>query len=374
MVADWSLANLPFRNFLNQWTANIDTHLDEISKFPADGRPSKLDSILTSILHYNNELKNLLSSVDSHGELDSDRVRDAVLTIIARTKKIQSIIDDGPLDSAYFELLFLLQGTVSRADREILSDFGNSTAESNINSSTAKLSATIEILNNQLASTQNEGKQLRRELKNSQNDANEIQKQIESLKENISLEFRNAVAESEEILIRLQDKQRQVEDLVELTTGSTMARSYAKTAEDERTLANSMRNGSVFLMLAAVLIIGYSLFETVGPNFDWKTGVFRLLFSLALSVPAAYLARESTKHRIQQYKNLKIALELQAITPYLVSLPPEDQHKLKIDVAGKIFGTGDPVSNNIDSYPLNINELFLALISKIEVSKEKKSD
>ncbi|WP_156909575.1 hypothetical protein [Ottowia thiooxydans] len=176
-----------------------------------------------------------------------------------------------------------------------------------------------------------------------------------------------------EILIELRQKQSEVNKLVGIISGTAVAGSYASSAETEKTWADATRNGSVFLMLTASLIIGYSLLETVTAYFDWQLGVFRLVFSLALSVPAVYLARESTKHRAQQYGYNRMSLDLQSITPYLASLPASEQHRLKAEMANRLFGGKDVDVQTVDSYPLNVQELIVALASKIgESTKESK--
>lgn len=173
------------------------------------------------------------------------------------------------------------------------------------------------------------------------------------------------------ILVELLAKQKEINDLVGLLAGETISGSYAKSASVEKKSADVMRNSSVALMLTIVLIIGYSLFETAKPHFEWETALARLLFSLTLSIPAAYLARESSKHRTQQYTYLRVSLDLQAMPPYLAPLPSEEQNRLRGGFADRIFGAKDSSSAG-DSYPLNLQELIMAIINKAEISKDSK--
>ena len=186
-----------------------------------------------------------------------------------------------------------------------------------------------------------------------------------ALAEEVAKAKEKANASVTQVINELLSKQSEVNELVGLISGTAVSGSYAKSAETEKQWADSTRNGSVFLMLTAVLIIGYSLLETATPHFEWQVGLFRLLFSLALSVPAVYLARESTKHRGQQYSYLRMSLDLQSITPYLASLPEAEQHRLKAEMASRLFGGKDIDVQQIESYPLNVQELVIALASKI---------
>lgn len=170
----------------------------------------------------------------------------------------------------------------------------------------------------------------------------------------------------------IREKEEEVNTLVGIVSGTSIAGSYSESAAAELSLANSMRNGSVFLMLAISMLVGYSLLETSSPHFDWQTSIFRLIFSVALSVPAAYLSRESAKHRIKQYEFQKISLDLQSISPYLASLPIDEQHKLKSDMAGRIF-TPVAVTSQQESYPIDIQSLLHKIIDKIPQNKESQS-
>lgn len=126
-------------------------------------------------------------------------------------------------------------------------------------------------------------------------------------------------------------------------------------------------------MTVIAIIIGQSLLSTGDPDFNLKTAILRLVFSAALSIPAAYLSRESTRHRNKQYEFQQMSLELQAITPYIASLPDEEQHKLKAEMATRLFGSKGQI-NNSESYPINIQEILTKIIEKIPASTSKEGE
>lgn len=189
--------------------------------------------------------------------------------------------------------------------------------------------------------------------------------EIKGKAEHLERATKQAIASGAEIIAGLQKKEQEVNTLVGLISGTAVAGSYERSAQSEMKWADGTRNGSVLLMLLIVMIIGYSLLETGTPHFEWQTSLFRLFFSVALSVPAAYLARESTKHRVQQYSYRRMSLDLQAITPYLASLPDGEQHRLKAEMASRLFGGRETDHIKSESYPLNIQELVMALVSKV---------
>jgi hypothetical protein len=186
--------------------------------------------------------------------------------------------------------------------------------------------------------------------------------------------FQQALSSYDEHFRYLEEKRDQVDDLVGLLGGKAVAGSYETNALEEQRTANNLRWGSIAFMVLILGVVGYSFIEATTAGFNLQNSVLRLVYSLLLSVPAAYLARESSKHRQQQYMHLQTALDLKAITPYIASLPPDIQNKLKEEMASKIFTprTFDHLTK--ESYPINTQELVLALLSKIETKESVKKD
>ena len=124
-------------------------------------------------------------------------------------------------------------------------------------------------------------------------------------------------------------------------------------------------------MGVVVIVVASSLWASLAQEFDWKASVFRMILAVLLSVPSAYLARESAKHRELHNKHLQTSLELRAINPYLASLPVDEQHRIKAEVAGRIFGSKELDIRGVDSYPLNMQEIIMEIIKKIEIKGKK---
>lgn len=177
----------------------------------------------------------------------------------------------------------------------------------------------------------------------------------------------------ENTLKEIEEKNKEIDKILGHVSGRSIAGDFESNADSEKNTANLLRSGSIFCMLIIVVMVGFSLWETTTANFDLQNAIFRIVFAFSLSVPAAYLARESAKHREQQYGYLQTALDLKAITPYIASLPDEAQHKLKFEIASKLFAPKDFSKIGSDSYPINIQELVMALVSKIENPKNKTS-
>jgi hypothetical protein len=146
---------------------------------------------------------------------------------------------------------------------------------------------------------------------------------LKSLEAEVSKTLKRTEKLFDKSILEFKEKEKQIDDILSHATGETIAGDFAISAVDERTMANNLRYASIFCMVLIVIVVGYSFWETTTANFKWESSVFRIVLAILLSVPAAYLARESAKHREQQYNHLQTSLDLKSITPYLASLPDE---------------------------------------------------
>ncbi|MFT7404953.1 hypothetical protein [Zhongshania sp.] len=172
----------------------------------------------------------------------------------------------------------------------------------------------------------------------------------------------------------LDKKQKGVDGLLGTISASVIAGDYDMSATSEKNIADWLRWGSLGCMVVIAVAVGFSLYETTTDAFKWENSLFRLVFTVLLSVPAAYLARESAKHRQQQYTHLQTSLDLKAITPYLASLPIEEQHRLKSEIANRLFAPKSYSSGTNDAYPINIQEILMKLLDKVDFKSNSKPE
>lgn len=170
----------------------------------------------------------------------------------------------------------------------------------------------------------------------------------------------------EETSLEIDEKRKQINNILEIASSDVLSGDHGKNAAKEEKTANRLRILSVTCMILILGILGFTIWESTKSNFSWDVALFRVSIAFLLSVPAAYLARESAKHREQQYYYRQTALNLKAISPYIASLPEQEQHKLKIDIAASIFSGRETTKFDSDPYPINTQEILMALLSKIE--------
>ncbi|MEE9944934.1 MAG: hypothetical protein PBV00_11465 [Pseudomonas asiatica] len=212
-------------------------------------------------------------------------------------------------------------------------------------------------------------KELRKRINIEQARLADIEIKIDNLQDAANDEIKKISLAYDEAKANLDEKKTQIDELVGHASAQVVAGDYARSSEVEKKTADKLRWGSIACMALVVLLLGVTAFKSLDAEIHWENFVIRITLALLLSVPAAYLARESAKHREQQYQHLQTSLDLKAITPFLASLPPEEQHKIKIDIASKIFAGRDFSRVGADPFPINAHELVMEIIKKLELPR-----
>jgi len=182
----------------------------------------------------------------------------------------------------------------------------------------------------------------------------------------------NSKADTLDKLIKdTEDKHESINELLESAAGRVIASDYQQSALNEKNTADYLRYASLGFMVVAAGVLIYTVYESSSAGFNMESSIFRLLTAILLSVPAAYLARESAKHREQQHSHHQTSLDLITITPYLATLPDDMQHEIKADIAKRIFASRQAASSATDSYPLSLQEAMIEAMKKLEPRKTK---
>lgn len=356
------------RRDILEWISAIESKISTLHEDFIEQIPKATKKLLFSIAHYKDEVRQLTSNP----VLDAESLILALDKLRMRSKEMRASIDsDVPISKGALAAVEDVNYTILKKYEELV-DLLAPLKERERNSpdkEIAKLSSALQIIRQQLNDLQSDNNRSRQAIAKNQRSLEKSEEDLSGFEGKMNDALNESKAQADTVLTELLEKQKEINDLVGTLAGETTSGSYAKSASVEKKTADTMRNSSVALMLTIVGIIGYSLFETARPHFEWETALARLVFSIALSVPAAYLARESSKHRVQQYTYLRVSLDLQAIPPYLASLPTEEQNRLRGGIADRIFGAKDSISS-ADSYPLNLQELLMGIISKLEFPKK----
>lgn len=167
------------------------------------------------------------------------------------------------------------------------------------------------------------------------------------------------------------EKSLEVDKLIGTISDKALSGNYSIYAEEEKNEADKMRLFSLGFMMISIILALVSFGESLIQDISNSTFISRVIFAIVLSIPAAYFARESSKHRNQQQLYRKTDLDLKAVGPYSATLPDQDQHELKKDIASKIFAK-DTTSKSEKSYPIDIQELMLELLKNAKNEAKSK--
>jgi len=204
------------------------------------------------------------------------------------------------------------------------------------------------------------------------------------------IEIENMVSEIKEKADTAEDH---IDKLAQGVSSTAIARDYRNRAEQEDTEANQLRKKSLTIMYIAAAILGTAIFDPIHiinelvniyrGIYDHGTAKFaldpasagiRAIFSLLLSVPAAYLARESAKHRVKHNAYEQIAMNIDAVHTLIKPLSDEDKNTILTSMANRLFSSPVGVDKGAanDAFPISTGELMMKMMDNLS-SKAKES-
>ena len=145
------------------------------------------------------------------------------------------------------------------------------------------------------------------------------------------------------ILDEITRQKQAVEKLVGVIGNLGVTSGYQKAANYAR-WATLVWQGVTVSALVAVIVFAFKAFLPLlqehqqQGTFSWPNFVSRVVLSIAVGVLAAYAAAQGDKWMEIDRRNRKLALELQAIGPYLAPLPPEKAEAFRIQLGERTFG------------------------------------
>lgn len=169
----------------------------------------------------------------------------------------------------------------------------------------------------------------------------------------------------------IKKKSEEAAEIVGVMSGQSIAGNFAKNSAVECKAANRLRAGSIVALIVISFVIGLTLFQSARGEIDWRDVLTRLAMASVLTLPAGYLARESSKHRQQQYRYEQTSLELHTITPLLDSLPVDQQQKIKADIAQQLVDIKRDRPEIQDADFMGSSAIILELIQKLERAYRK---
>jgi hypothetical protein len=140
------------------------------------------------------------------------------------------------------------------------------------------------------------------------------------------------------VIDQLEDFREKAENLLHVIGSTGMAGEYQKVADSARLATFRWQVIATFSMLVLVAFAAWTFFDTQGGDIQWGAVVGRAFVVVTAGVLAAYAVRQSDRYSEIEIANRRYQLELSSIDPYLANLPEQDQQKVKLQLAEKLFG------------------------------------
>lgn len=153
---------------------------------------------------------------------------------------------------------------------------------------------------------------------------------------------------TDQIIKDLEAKLEEAKKIVGVVSDKAVTGNYQKVANSHKATADVFRGIAIILMIGLSGILIYTIWDISGDTFDWTKSLIRILAAAALSYPATYAARESSKHRKLEVLNRKAELELTAINPFIELLPEPKKQAIKEKLVEKYFGNSGHLLNDLD--------------------------
>lgn len=193
-------------------------------------------------------------------------------------------------------------------------------------------------------------------------DKETYKKEVDQLKSTID-------TDTSAIISNLNIKLEEAKKIVNVIGNVGVTGNYQQIANEHKDTANFWRWVTIIFMTAFSVLLIWTIIDLSSEGFDWVKSLIRIIAAAALSYPATYAARESTRHRKLETINRTAELELASLSPFIELLPDAKQQAIREKLVDKYFGNGnnDVITKSTDDEGLSISgfEKILKSVSSL---------
>jgi hypothetical protein len=302
--------------------------------------PSVVPQLQTHFANATNEANALNGdSNTAHVEQIRNHLASAI-TILMTLPKVASPED---IQAAYANVLEHTRSTSSGMLQDLTRNVGESTSAAGaVKSELARLSESIEALKTRTDSAVAEFQ------KQFSDNENTRAQRLEEVAKNVQVEatqlfagFAEADAKTREKFVKDADavlKTLHLRDEETLKLALAMgakgiSSTFQATANRNERDANWLRGGAIALLIALVIVVIWALTQL-----SIEQTLMRFAAALLFGIPAAYLARESSRQRTEAVRSRRIELELSALGPFIENLDTTTKADLRKQLVATYFG------------------------------------
>jgi hypothetical protein len=176
---------------------------------------------------------------------------------------------------------------------------------------------------------------------------------VSELKENYGKEARG-------VLDQIEQHKRDVEKLVGVIGNLGVTSGYQKVANQAWWSMLAWQAIAVGSMLSVIWFAVRAFLPLTAGDISWQGFAGRIVLSLAIGVLGAYAAAQADKFMEIERRNRKLALELEAIGPYLAPLPVDKQEEFRLQIGDRTFGRDEGrVGRKSDKSPATVLDVLM---------------
>jgi hypothetical protein len=283
---------------LNNATNNLNAAINRIKGFPIP--VSKTDfNFSRKIADFEKTVKSKYKSLEKEKESLDNKIAEIKTDLAAKENEIKKLLDLVETKDTEIQNL----SSTFRTDFENIKSTHNQT-----------------FTNNQAT--------FRKEIDNAKE---QYQEEIDKLKKSVD-------TDTSALVTKLETKLSEAEKLVNTIGNVGVTGNYQLIANKHRDSANFWRWTAIVFMAIFSFLLVWTIVDLSSDGFDWTKSLIRLVAAAALSYPATYAARESSKHRRLETENRNVELELASINPFIEILDEDKKQAIKEKLVEKYFG------------------------------------
>ena len=199
-----------------------------------------------------------------------------------------------------------------------------------------------------------------------QNSIEKMHSDITSAVADAKKETEQAEAEAKGILETLKVSAEQARVTVGLIGATAVSSAHRERADDERKIASRLRNGVLASLSVSAVIILLSIFDCLPPVIDWQDLLLRYGAVIFFTIPAAYMAKESIRHREMQRKYESFHINFAAVNNFFSDMEKEARNQLQTELAKHLLISKESLSDNSNDIGLYENQQkIIELLTKL---------
>lgn len=151
-----------------------------------------------------------------------------------------------------------------------------------------------------------------------------------------------------------------VEKLVGVIGNLGVTSGYLKAANVAKVTVRVWQVITVIAMVTLIIIACLVFLPDIKSGFTWAGFAGRVFVTLTIGALAAYAGTQADKYQKVERNNRRLALELEAIGPFIAPLSEDKQADFRIMIGDRSFGQGEGTHSGLDAKsPTSIIEAFI---------------